>query len=177
MQQTEGSQPNLSFESPIKESEKLDELPYNHANSQNIESLPGCAQNQNNVDLSSVNNTSLSTPQQPETLNLPAVLWDKPAGSKIRVPPPVPPRSPRKPMDPVESGAFEEAMKSSFCADPSQENIAPQRGLPLNVTVVKLTKPDLFEYFSLLNTLDKNCFLSYELFSFQHDVLVLQVYL
>ena len=149
MQQTEGSQPNLSFESPIKESEKLDELPYNHANSQNIESLPGCAQNQNNVDLSSVNNTSLSTPQQPETLNLPAVLWDKPAGSKIRVPPPVPPRSPRKPMDPVESGAFEEAMKSSFCADPSQENIAPQRGLPLNVTIVILCKPDLFECFSV----------------------------
>ena len=148
MQQTEGTQPNLSFESPIKESEIPEELPYNHANSQNLESLPGCAQSQNNIDLPSVN-TTLSTPQQPETLNLPAVLWDKPAGSKIRVPPPVPPRSPRKPMDPVESGAFEEAMKSSFCADPSQENIAPQRGLPLNVTIVILSKPDLFECFSV----------------------------
>ena len=175
MPQTEGTQPNLSFESPIKESEKLEELPYNHANIQNFESLPGCAQNQNNTDLSSVN-TTLSTPQQPETLNLPAVLWDKPAGSKIRVPPPVPPRSPRKPMDPVESGAFEEAMKSSFCADPSQENIAPQRGLPLNVTVVKLTKPDLFDFFvSHMDIKDKSWFLSYEFFSFEHVVLMLQV--
>ena len=40
----------------------------------------------------------------PETLNLPAVLWDKPPGSKTRVPPPVPPRSPKRPLDP--SGAF-----------------------------------------------------------------------
>jgi len=34
-----------------------------------------------------------------ERLNLPAVLWDKPLGSKIRVPPPVPPRSPKRPPD------------------------------------------------------------------------------
>lgn len=34
-----------------------------------------------------------------ETLNIPAVLWDRPAGSSKRVPPPVPPRSPRRPYD------------------------------------------------------------------------------
>ena len=39
-----------------------------------------------------------------ETLNLPAVLWDKPPGSKTRVPPPIPPRSPKRPLDPT--GAF-----------------------------------------------------------------------
>eukprot|EP00096_Caligus_rogercresseyi_P003636 TRINITY_DN1694_c0_g1_i1.p1 TRINITY_DN1694_c0_g1~~TRINITY_DN1694_c0_g1_i1.p1 ORF type:complete len:201 (+),score=47.21 TRINITY_DN1694_c0_g1_i1:766-1368(+) len=33
-----------------------------------------------------------------ETVNLPAVLWDRPAGSKVRVPPPaIPPRSPKSP--------------------------------------------------------------------------------
>ncbi len=42
-----------------------------------------------------------------ETLNLPAVLWDKPPGSKTRVPPPVPPRSPKRPLDPT--GAFANA--------------------------------------------------------------------
>lgn len=35
----------------------------------------------------------------PETLNIPAVLWDRPSGSSKRVPPPVPPRSPRRPYD------------------------------------------------------------------------------
>ena len=34
-----------------------------------------------------------------ETLNIPAVLWDRPQGSSKRVPPPVPPRSPRRPYD------------------------------------------------------------------------------
>ena len=34
-----------------------------------------------------------------ETLNIPAVLWDRPSGSSKRVPPPVPPRSPRRPYD------------------------------------------------------------------------------
>ena len=34
-----------------------------------------------------------------ETLNIPAVLWDRPVGSSKRVPPPVPPRSPRRPYD------------------------------------------------------------------------------
>lgn len=45
--------------------------------------------------------------QKQETLNLPAVLWDKPPGSKTRVPPPVPPRSPKRPLDPT--GAFASA--------------------------------------------------------------------
>ena len=40
---------------------------------------------------------------QPETLNIPAVLWDRPSGSSKRVPPPVPPRSPKRPYDHVAS--------------------------------------------------------------------------
>ena len=42
---------------------------------------------------------------QPETLNIPAVLWDRPTGSSKRVPPPVPPRSPRRPIDQMASFA------------------------------------------------------------------------
>ena len=61
--------------------------------------------------------------KQPETLNLPAVLWDRPAGSKIRVPPPVPPRSPRRPIDPVASGAFDAAGIAS-----NQTTSSSQRG-------------------------------------------------
>ena len=75
------------------------------------------------------NNPSISlSQQQPETLNLPAVLWDRPVGSKIRVPPPVPPRSPRRPIDPVASGAFEAAMDVPYGGRASQINFTPQRG-------------------------------------------------
>ena len=47
---------------------------------------------------------------QPETLNIPAVLWDRPTGSSKRVPPPVPPRSPKRPYDHLSS--FAEATAS-----------------------------------------------------------------
>ena len=59
-------------------------------------------------------------------LNLPAVLWDRPAGSKTKVPPPVPPRSPRKPIDP--SGAFEAALsrEAAAAAAASAAAAAPQ---------------------------------------------------
>ena len=136
MQRIEGSQPNQSYESPDKEPTSLEEQPSHHINNPKLD-YDGCDPNPNDSNFSSTHATS-SSPQQPETLNLPAVLWDKPAGSKIRVPPPVPPRSPRKPMDPVGSGAFEEAMRASFCVESSQENVAPQRGLPLNVTLTHL---------------------------------------
>ena len=46
-----------------------------------------------------------SSALQPETLNIPAVLWDRPVGSSKRVPPPVPPRSPRRPIDHLASFA------------------------------------------------------------------------
>ena len=46
-----------------------------------------------------------TTHPQPETLNIPAVLWDRPSGSSKRVPPPVPPRSPRRPIDHLASFA------------------------------------------------------------------------
>jgi len=46
-----------------------------------------------------------------ETLNIPAVLWDRPTGSSKRVPPPVPPRSPRRPYD--HSISFAEASDTS----------------------------------------------------------------
>lgn len=51
-----------------------------------------------------------------ETLNIPAVLWDRPAGSSKRVPPPVPPRSPRRPYDHVTSfaNASEQAFRGDF---------------------------------------------------------------
>lgn len=71
----------------------------------------------------------------PETLNLPAVLWDKPVGSKTKVPPPVPPRSPRRPMDHVAAGAFEaatakEAAAAAAAGGGGLENAGsgPQRG-------------------------------------------------
>ncbi|CAB4066627.1 PIP5K [Lepeophtheirus salmonis] len=41
-----------------------------------------------------------------ETVNLPAVLWDRPAGSKVRVPPPVPPRSPKTPLESCGGGGL-----------------------------------------------------------------------
>ena len=138
MQRIEGSQPNQSYESPGKEPTSLEEQPSHHTNNAKLD-YDGCDPNPNDSNFPSTHATS-NSPQQPETLNLPAVLWDKPAGSKIRVPPPVPPRSPRKPMDPVGSGAFEEAMRASFCVDSSQENVAPQRGLPLNVTLTHFIK-------------------------------------
>ena len=50
--------------------------------------------------------------QQPETLNIPAVLWDRPTGSSKRVPPPVPPRSPRRPIDQMASFAMAAAASS-----------------------------------------------------------------
>ena len=50
---------------------------------------------------------------QPETLNIPAVLWDRPTGSSKRVPPPVPPRSPRRPIDQMASFAMAAAASSS----------------------------------------------------------------
>ena len=46
-----------------------------------------------------------------ETLNIPAVLWDRPTGSSKRVPPPVPPRSPRRPYG--HSISFAEASDTS----------------------------------------------------------------
>ena len=139
MQPHEGSQPKQSFESPSKERPSHEELPSNHANNQNLEGFAGCSSDPNGSDYTSTFAAS-SNPQQPETLNLPAVLWDKPVGSKIRVPPPVPPRSPRKPMDPVSSGAFEEAMAASFNAESSQANVAPQRGLLLDVSLAQFIK-------------------------------------
>ena len=50
----------------------------------------------------------------PETLNLPAVLWDKPPGSKTRVPPPVPPRSPKRPLDPTGAFATASSIEDGF---------------------------------------------------------------
>ena len=50
--------------------------------------------------------------QQPETLNIPAVLWDRPTDSSKRVPPPVPPRSPRRPIDQMASFAMAAAASS-----------------------------------------------------------------
>ena len=46
-----------------------------------------------------LNPSCLAAAGGPETLNIPAVLWDRPSGSSKRVPPPVPPRSPRRPYD------------------------------------------------------------------------------
>ena len=134
MQRIEGSQPNQSYESPDKEPTGLEEQPSHNSNNPKLEGYEGCDPNPNDSNFSSTHATS-SSPQQPETLNLPAVLWDKPAGSKIRVPPPVPPRSPRKPIDPVSSGAFEAAMATPYGEAPSQVNIAPQRGLPLGIVL------------------------------------------
>ena len=139
MQQLEGSQPKQSFESTSKERPSHDEMPLNYSKNQNFDSFAGCSSDPNGSEYTSTLATS-SDPQQPETLNIPAVLWDKPAGSKIRVPPPVPPRSPRKPMDPVSSGAFEEAMTASFHAESSQANVTPQRGLLLDVTLTHFIK-------------------------------------
>lgn len=49
-----------------------------------------------------------------ETLNIPAVLWDRPVGSSKRVPPPVPPRSPRRPIDHVASFAAATANEAAY---------------------------------------------------------------
>lgn len=54
-----------------------------------------------------------SSQQQPETLNIPAVLWDRPVGSSKRVPPPVPPRSPKRPFDYVASFAAASSAESN----------------------------------------------------------------
>ena len=93
MQPKEGSQPNYSRDSPTKMQSLSENEPTSHTNPSTLDSgFAGCLSYTSNRDYTS----SLDTPyvhQQPATLNLPAVLWDKPAGSKIRVPPPVPPMS------------------------------------------------------------------------------------
>ena len=134
MQQAEGSQPEQSCESPSNMQPVAGNLSPGYTNPSNIDgSYPGCVSNPNGGEYVSCSEASHS--QQPETLNLPAVLWDKPVGSKIRVPPPVPPRSPRKPIDPVTSGAFEAVMDTHYPDDSSEDNVAPLRGLPLGITL------------------------------------------
>ena len=61
-------------------------------------------------------------------LNLPAVLWDRPAGSKTKVPPPVPPRSPRKPIE--ASGAFEAALSREAAAAAAAASGAAAAAVP-----------------------------------------------
>ena len=132
MQQNEGSQPDQSCELSSNMQPILHNLSPDNKNPSNFEgSLVGCVSNLNSNEYATSSGTSYN--QQPETLNLPAVLWDKPLGSRIRVPPPVPPRSPRRPIDPITSGAFEAAMTTS-----SQEYISPQRGLPLGITLLSI---------------------------------------
>ena len=133
MQQIEGSQLEASKESPTKMQPIIDNLPSGDVNPTNREGgYVGYVSNLTSDEYT--NNTDISClHQQPETLNLPAVLWDKPVGSKIRVPPPVPPRSPRRPIDPVSSGAFEAAMDMPYDGGLSQANIAPQRGLHIEM--------------------------------------------
>ena len=78
--------------------------------------------------------TSCSTSallNQPETLNIPAVLWDRPTGSSKRVPPPVPPRSPRRPIDQM----------ASFAAAASSEGL---RGLIIMHSVFNILPIFLF---------------------------------
>jgi len=137
MQPNEGSQPEQSCESPSNMQPILDNFSSDYKNSSNLEgSYVGCVSNPNSSEYASGVGSSYN--QQPETLNLPAVLWDKPLGSKIRVPPPVPPRSPRRPIDPISSGAFEAAMATPFCGGSSEDNISPQRGLPLGITLISI---------------------------------------
>ena len=63
-------------------------------------------------------------------LNLPAVLWDRPAGSKTKVPPPVPPRSPRKPIE--ASGAFEAALsREAAAASGAAAAVPPAASVPI----------------------------------------------
>ena len=134
MQPKEGSQPNYSRDSPTKMQSLSENEPPSHTNPSTLDSgFAGCLSYTSNSDYTS----SLDTPyvhQQPATLNLPAVLWDKPAGSKIRVPPPVPPRSPRRPIDPVNSGAFDVAMGGPAIEGSNHIYNAPQRGLTMDLT-------------------------------------------
>ena len=64
------------------------------------------------ADISCSNTSAAILLNQPETLNIPAVLWDRPTGSSKRVPPPVPPRSPRRPIDQMASFAMAAAASS-----------------------------------------------------------------
>ena len=76
-----------------------------------------------------------------ETLNIPAVLWDRPTGSSKRVPPPVPPRSPRRPYD--HSISFAEA---------SDTSVSGYRGdLTKKSSVVSLPLPSMLTTQSLPN--------------------------
>lgn len=137
MQQNEGSQPDQSCESPSNMQPIPGNLSSDYKNPSNLEgSYVGCVSNPNSSEYATSAGTTYN--QQPETLNLPAVLWDKPLGSKIRVPPPVPPRSPRRPIDPISSGAFEAAMATPFCGGSSEDYISPQRGLPLGITLLAI---------------------------------------
>ena len=134
MQQTQGSPPHKSGDSPTKASKLLQsaEKSMKSVNFSNSErSYLGCASNLNH-ELRS-NSAAICNQLQPETLNLPAVLWDKPAGSKIRVAPPVPPRSPRRANDPVASGAFEAAMALPDDGGSNVVNSAPQRGWTMEI--------------------------------------------
>lgn len=134
MQQKEGYQLHQSCKSPTKMQPVSENLTSGCTNSSNLaENYAGCISNPGTNE--HTNSSEPSYNQQPETLNLPAVLWDKPAGSKIRVPPPVPPRSPRKPIDPVSLGAFEAAMGTPYDGSSSHVNITPERGLPLGMSL------------------------------------------
>ena len=131
MQQNQGSPEHKSDDSPTRPTKMpqcVDMSSTGHVNPSTYEG--GYAASDSNLISSECGGSGASTfvQQQPETLNLPAVLWDKPVGSKIRVPPPVPPRSPRKPIDPVASGAFESAMAMPYDGGASEVNNAPQRG-------------------------------------------------
>lgn len=76
-----------------------------------------------------------------ETLNIPAVLWDRPTGSSKRVPPPVPPRSPRRPYD--HSISFAEA---------SETSVSGYRGdLTKKTSAVSLPLPSMLATQSLPN--------------------------
>jgi hypothetical protein len=87
MQQNEGSQPDQSCESPSNMQPIPGNLSSDYKNPSNLEgSYVGCVSNPNSSEYATSAGTTYN--QQPETLNLPAVLWDKPLGSKIRVPPP-----------------------------------------------------------------------------------------
>ena len=72
----------------------------------------------------------ISSSLQPETLNIPAVLWDRPVGSSKRVPPPVPPRSPRRPIDHL----------ASFAAA-SASHMPEGRGVPNPALLILLLIP------------------------------------
>ena len=80
----------------------------------------------NSFSFENVMNSACVGNVPPETLNIPAVLWDRPAGSSKRVPPPVPPRSPRRPFEPQIS--FAEANEVTYIrGDLGWENRTPLR--------------------------------------------------